>query len=410
MLPRPERWRTWPAARPALGGQRGIRSGRDYRRANAELRSLGTLFYEPLWFFYRDVNLEHGMEGPRGKRISIGPEGSGTRALTLELLGRNGIDRGLAEFLPYPAQMAGEKLLGGEIQAAIMLTSWDAPIVQRLAAADDVQLLSFPRVYAYVALYPFLNKLVLPAGVGDMAKNRRPKMSSCSLKASRCAATCIPRSSICSSMPQPRSTVGQGSFKRQGSSRPRVDRSAAQRACASSTSRGGHSPALSPPLAAVSPASCWSCSSRSWCCIRAAAGAVLYGWHAAPDLPALRRALPRDRVGATCRGGEWEDLTARLDRLEERANHFRARWRLHMLYTLRDHMNRCGAAAEAVTRSAHLPTTSLPGTEPGTGDPAHQRPAQHADPYGGVVFGLLEGEVPMNRLMVKPMPVSTAMP
>jgi len=152
-----------------------VQGGIANEKKSPELVSLGTVFYEPLWFFYRDVHLELGLGGLRGKRISIGPEGSGTRALTLELLARNGIDPTFAELLPLTPEISGEKLLRGEIQAAIMLTSWDSPVVRKLVAAPDVNLVSFPRTDAYVALYPFLNKLVLPTGVGDLATNRPPK-------------------------------------------------------------------------------------------------------------------------------------------------------------------------------------------------------------------------------------------
>jgi len=65
-----------------------VQGGIANEKKSPELVSLGTVFYEPLWFFYRDVHLELGLGGLRGKRISIGPEGSGTRALTLELLAR----------------------------------------------------------------------------------------------------------------------------------------------------------------------------------------------------------------------------------------------------------------------------------------------------------------------------------
>jgi len=46
--------------------------------------------------------------------------------------------------------------------------------VHQLLAADDINLANTPRADAWVVLYPFLNKLVLPAGVGDMAHNRPP--------------------------------------------------------------------------------------------------------------------------------------------------------------------------------------------------------------------------------------------
>ena len=53
--------------------------------------SLGTIFYEPLWFFYRG-EIGQGIQALRGRRVSIGPEGSGTRALALTLIQRFKLD------------------------------------------------------------------------------------------------------------------------------------------------------------------------------------------------------------------------------------------------------------------------------------------------------------------------------
>ena len=151
-----------------------VQGGTTDPQQSPDLASLGTLTYEPLWFFYRDADITTGLEAFRGKRISIGVPGSGTRELATELLARNGVDRDSAEWLEYSAEEAAEKLIGGEIQAALMVTSWESPVVRRLLTADEVSLVSFPRADAYVALYPFLNRLVLPAGVGDLARNRPP--------------------------------------------------------------------------------------------------------------------------------------------------------------------------------------------------------------------------------------------
>lgn len=143
-------------------------------RESPGLVSLGTISYEPLWFFYRGAHPGRKLEGLRGRRISIGPEGSGTRSLALELLSRNGIEPGIAEFLPLAPQDAGERLLDGRIDAAMMVAAWESPVVRRLLASDRVELVSFYRADALIALYPYLNKLVVPAGVGDMAGNRPP--------------------------------------------------------------------------------------------------------------------------------------------------------------------------------------------------------------------------------------------
>jgi len=148
--------------------QSGITSGKE----SPDLVSLGTVFYEPLWFFSRDEYLQKGIKSLHGKKISIGSKGSGGRELALKLLKLNRIDQGFAELLSYTPQEAGEKLIRGEIDAAIMLTSWDAPVVQRLLTSNRIEPANFPRTDAYLALYPYLNKVVLPQGVIDLANNR----------------------------------------------------------------------------------------------------------------------------------------------------------------------------------------------------------------------------------------------
>lgn len=148
--------------------QSGITSGKE----SPDLKSLGTVFYEPLWFFTRAEYRGKKLQALRGKKISIGPEGSGGRELALKLLTRNRIDQSYADLLSLTPQEAGEKLIRGEIDAAIMLTSWDAPIVQSLLNSNEIEPASFPRTDAYLALYPYLNKVVLPEGVIDLANNR----------------------------------------------------------------------------------------------------------------------------------------------------------------------------------------------------------------------------------------------
>jgi len=140
-----------------------------------ELESLGTLFYEPLWIFHRSEWQGLTLEGVRGRRVSIGPAGSGTSTLSLELLKRNGLDKQVGELLGLQPQAAAEKLLAGEIDVAFIIASWDAPAVQRLIADERVSLADVSRADAYIALYPFLSKVTVPAGVGDLAKHLPPK-------------------------------------------------------------------------------------------------------------------------------------------------------------------------------------------------------------------------------------------
>ena len=138
------------------------------------LVSLGTLFYEPLWLFNRGQVLEkHGQL--RGLRISIGPEGSASHALSLKFLARVGIiERETATLLPLTPQESAAGLLKGDIDVAVLMDAWETPVVQQLLTAKEINLVSIRRADAFVALHGYLNKLVLPAGVADMAGNRPP--------------------------------------------------------------------------------------------------------------------------------------------------------------------------------------------------------------------------------------------
>jgi TRAP-type uncharacterized transport system substrate-binding protein len=141
-------------------------------KASPDLVSLGTVFHEPLWIFYRGAKFDRQLKVLRGKRIAIGPPESGTRSIVRELLWRNRIDTESARLLPLGSRDASEALLRGDIDVAFMLSSWDAEPVQKLLADDRIQLASFPHVDAYLALYPYLTKVVLPAGMLDLAKIR----------------------------------------------------------------------------------------------------------------------------------------------------------------------------------------------------------------------------------------------
>jgi TRAP-type uncharacterized transport system substrate-binding protein len=141
----------------------------------SQLGSLGTLFYEPLWIFHKSEWRGLTAESVRGRRVSIGPAGSGTNTLSLELLKRNGLDKQVGELLELQPKEAADMLLAGDIDAAFMIASWNAPAVQRLIADERVSLADVSRADAYVALYPFLSKVTVPAGVGDLAKHLPPK-------------------------------------------------------------------------------------------------------------------------------------------------------------------------------------------------------------------------------------------
>ena len=137
-----------------------------------ELVSLGTVFYEPIWFFCRCAEPPASL---RGLRMSVGPVGSSSREIALALFRINGIDLSEVDLVDLDPLQSARALMAGELDVAFVVLAWEAPVVGDLLRAPGVRLLGFPRADAYVALYPHLTKLRLPMGVADLAANRPPE-------------------------------------------------------------------------------------------------------------------------------------------------------------------------------------------------------------------------------------------
>ncbi|HVY07758.1 MAG TPA: TAXI family TRAP transporter solute-binding subunit [Burkholderiales bacterium] len=149
----------------------GFLQGGSAFAANApDLVSLGSIYYEPLWVFYRGNEI-HDFGGLQGKRLAIGPEESGTRALALQLLAVNAAVMPPTVMMPYSGRDATELLLAGQIDAFFLVGPPESPLVEQLMAAPGIRLLSLDRADAYVRRFPSLTKLTLPQGVFDFVKN-----------------------------------------------------------------------------------------------------------------------------------------------------------------------------------------------------------------------------------------------
>ena len=122
------------------------------KQDSPELVSLGTVFYQPLWTFSRGHLLQEHAQ-LKGRRISIGPEGSSSRALALELLGRAGlIDQKSTLLLALTPSESAQALIRGEIDAAIFVDGWESPTVQQLLRTNGVTLESLARADALVRI------------------------------------------------------------------------------------------------------------------------------------------------------------------------------------------------------------------------------------------------------------------
>jgi TRAP transporter TAXI family solute receptor len=138
---------------------------------------LASLYYEPLWIFYRDAATLSQVNQLQGKRIAVGVAGSGTRALVARLFAAHGltmagdIGRGNTDLVALGGDDALRALKAGEIDAALYVGGADTPTIQQASRDPVIKLMNLTHADAYPRRFPFLTKLTLPYGTIDLEIN-----------------------------------------------------------------------------------------------------------------------------------------------------------------------------------------------------------------------------------------------
>lgn len=182
------------------------------------LTSLGGLFIEPVWVFYREDSAVRllggcraesskghseprsggrraqlqlaaasapspgkvvaeqcgvlpGLHALRGWRVNVGVEGSGSQVLSQQLLGVVGLgaqDLTLAHLANTPGVV---ELLEGRQDAMVFVSAPDAPLIQMLLQTPGIRLMAFEQAQAFTRKLPFLSAVTLPRGVVDLGRD-----------------------------------------------------------------------------------------------------------------------------------------------------------------------------------------------------------------------------------------------
>lgn len=159
-------------ADPASGVSVGLLQGGIANAKSApDLVSIGRVFLEPLWIFYKAPAVVDRLSELKGLRLAIGPVGSGTRHLAQALLKPNGLDEANANLLPLGGKAAADALVAGEVDAIFLALAPEAEVVQDLLRRADVRLMNLAQAEAYSRLFPYLSRVVLPQGAIDLVRN-----------------------------------------------------------------------------------------------------------------------------------------------------------------------------------------------------------------------------------------------
>lgn len=134
--------------------------------------SLGRMFLEPVWVFHACGPGVSSLSGLKGKRVAVGAEGSGTRALAVALLAANQAAASPTVLLPLGGEPAVAAMAAGEADAVVLVLAPSAPIIQALLRDTRFALMGFEQADAYTRIFPCLARITLPRGVVDLVADR----------------------------------------------------------------------------------------------------------------------------------------------------------------------------------------------------------------------------------------------
>lgn len=158
------------------------RSKADTEEADEGLVSLGSMFYEPVWLFYRQDSAKTLLKSTQlttlsqlaGWRLNVGAPGSGVPPLMTQLLAANRVEPGAINLSQLATTPAVVEFLEGRLDAIAMASAPESVMVQMLLQTPGIGLFDFAQAEAYARRFPFMSPVLLPRGVVDLAADKPP--------------------------------------------------------------------------------------------------------------------------------------------------------------------------------------------------------------------------------------------
>ena len=158
------------------GGSSEVIQAEDEKGTGLPLVTLGSLFFEPVWIFYRTdaakklpgKKLEK-LDQLRGWRVNTGGRGAGSTNLLSKLISANGLNREDLKIERLDLTQSAIALFNNEIDAMILVSAPESPILQMLLRTPGISLFEFTQAEAYSRRFGYLSAVTLPRGIADFA-------------------------------------------------------------------------------------------------------------------------------------------------------------------------------------------------------------------------------------------------
>ena len=164
------------------GGVDDLPAATEQAGEDATLVSLGSLFFEPVWLFYREAAAHRLLGGAPlvslkqlpGWTVDVGAPGSGVPRLMAKLLDANRVEPAQLTLREQSRTSAVMGLLAGESDALVFASAPESLMVQMLLQTPGVKLFDFVQAEAYARRFAFLSPVKLPRGIADLASDVPP--------------------------------------------------------------------------------------------------------------------------------------------------------------------------------------------------------------------------------------------
>jgi TRAP-type uncharacterized transport system substrate-binding protein len=161
------------------GSSDGARANDKNGEEMEALVSLGTVAFDPVWIFYRSEAAKKLGKEPaltsiaqmRGWSVNVGVRGSGTPGITHRIFAANMVERDEVKRQNLDETSAVVALLGGSLDAAVLVSAPESQMVQMLLQTPGIRLYEYAQAESYARRYPFLSPVTLPRGVADIARD-----------------------------------------------------------------------------------------------------------------------------------------------------------------------------------------------------------------------------------------------
>ncbi|HET9716187.1 MAG TPA: TAXI family TRAP transporter solute-binding subunit [Pseudolabrys sp.] len=135
-----------------------------------DLMSLGRIDHQIFWLFYTAADKLTDLSQLKGKRIGLGAEGSGDRAVCEKILAVAGITYDNTTLVSVAPENVINNLDAGAIDAVFRNFSPESPVLDALLRGPQYHLMNFAEADALSRIFPYLVRLVLPRGAIDLVQ------------------------------------------------------------------------------------------------------------------------------------------------------------------------------------------------------------------------------------------------